>query len=109
MLISIPTAAHRLDLCVKSVRRLIASGELPTVKIGRSIRIPSAALEQFVERKTTWRSGVKVSNGSSSSCSRGTVFLSAFPRSQPKPTLLTTKPRSNVKFLTKPSFTNNPS
>jgi excisionase family DNA binding protein len=31
---------------------LMASGELPTVRIGRSVRVPRAELEQWVRRQT---------------------------------------------------------
>ena len=31
---------------------MIASGELPSVRIGRAVRVPLDALKQWVERKT---------------------------------------------------------
>jgi excisionase family DNA binding protein len=43
-------AAARLDVGRTTVYALIASGELQSVKIGRSRRVPAAALEAYVER-----------------------------------------------------------
>ncbi|UYN83237.1 MAG: helix-turn-helix domain-containing protein [Microcella sp.] len=45
-LVTIATAAERLSISEKTVRRLISRGELPARRIGaRSIRIPLDALE----------------------------------------------------------------
>jgi excisionase family DNA binding protein len=38
-------AALRLGISLRTVRRRIADGSLPTVRIGRAVRIPAAALE----------------------------------------------------------------
>lgn len=43
--VTISEAAERLALSTKTVRRLIARGELPALRIGRSIRIPATALD----------------------------------------------------------------
>ena len=43
-------AAARLDVGRTTVYALMASGELQSVKIGRSRRVPAAALEEYVER-----------------------------------------------------------
>jgi excisionase family DNA binding protein len=44
-------AAPRLGIDEKRVRALIASGELPAVRIGRAIRIPPLALEHFMTKR----------------------------------------------------------
>ena len=36
---------------------LMASGELPTIRIGRSVRIPEEALKAWLERKTAGTGG----------------------------------------------------
>jgi excisionase family DNA binding protein len=42
--------AERLAISEKSVRRLIDAGELPTIRVCRSIRIDPADLEAFIHR-----------------------------------------------------------
>jgi len=72
LLVTIPSAANRLSLCTKSVHRLIANGLLPVVKIGRAVRIPSAAIDQFIRERTQWRSSESGAVGSLNSCRRAT-------------------------------------
>lgn len=48
LLITIPEAASALALCERTVRKLIRRGELTQVSIGRSVRISTRSLEQFV-------------------------------------------------------------
>jgi excisionase family DNA binding protein len=43
-------AADRLDVGRTTVYALMARGELRSVKIGRSRRVPAAALEEYVTR-----------------------------------------------------------
>lgn len=43
-------AADKLDMGRTTVYALMASGELRSVKIGRSRRVPAAALEEYVGR-----------------------------------------------------------
>ncbi len=45
-------AAERLGISLRSVRRRIADGSLATVRIGRAVRIPAAALDLPVARVT---------------------------------------------------------
>lgn len=45
---SIQEVAEKLGLSVKSVRRYIAAGNLNSIKIGGAYRIPSGALEEFI-------------------------------------------------------------
>jgi excisionase family DNA binding protein len=44
LLYSVPDAARALSIGVSTVWKLIADGKLPTVRIGRSRRIPHEAL-----------------------------------------------------------------
>jgi excisionase family DNA binding protein len=50
-LLSIPDVAHRLCVGRTSVYALISSGDLEVVHIGRSVRVPVAAIDEFVARK----------------------------------------------------------
>ena len=43
--------AERLSISRATVYQLIASGDLESIKLGRSRRIPARALEEFVERR----------------------------------------------------------
>ncbi len=49
-------AADKLDVGRTTVYALMASGELRSVKIGRSRRVPAAALEEYVGRLVGGRS-----------------------------------------------------
>jgi excisionase family DNA binding protein len=44
LLYSVPHAAELLDIGTSTVWKLIAEGKLPTVRIGRSRRVPREAL-----------------------------------------------------------------
>jgi excisionase family DNA binding protein len=44
-------AAQLLSLSYSKVEKLVASGELPSFKIGKSRRISGAAIEDFVRRQ----------------------------------------------------------
>jgi excisionase family DNA binding protein len=50
LLFSKKSAAAMLDLSVRTVDYLLASGELEYRKIGRKVLIPSQALTQFASR-----------------------------------------------------------
>lgn len=39
--ISVEEAAEQVGVCAMTIRRLIAEGEIPAVRIGRSVRLPS--------------------------------------------------------------------
>jgi excisionase family DNA binding protein len=45
-------AAGRLGISLRTARRRIADGSLPSVRIGRAVRIPAAALDLPVARPT---------------------------------------------------------
>lgn len=50
---TIDEVAEKLSVSVKSVRRLVASGELESIKVSNLYRISISAFEAFVERNTT--------------------------------------------------------
>lgn len=52
-LVTITTAADWLGLSRSKLYELLAAGELPTVRIGRSRRIAVTDLEAFVDRRRT--------------------------------------------------------
>lgn len=49
----IEDAAQELQVSISSVRRLISNGELPAVKIGKSVRIRSDDWDQFMTKLMT--------------------------------------------------------
>ena len=51
LLLRIPEAAERLSVGRSTVYELVQRGELPTIHIGRSVRIPAEALRIWVERR----------------------------------------------------------
>ncbi|AWB07302.1 excisionase (plasmid) [Azospirillum humicireducens] len=50
-LLTIPDVADRLQVSIKSVRRWIVSGDLPTVRLGRQIRIQPKDLDIFLRQR----------------------------------------------------------
>jgi len=52
-LVTITTAADWLGLSRSKLYELLAAGELPTVRIGRSRRIAVTDLEAFIDRRRT--------------------------------------------------------
>jgi excisionase family DNA binding protein len=48
-LLDIPAVARRLDVCDKTVRRLIARGELRAHRIGRLLRVSEEELRRFID------------------------------------------------------------
>lgn len=51
LLYRIPEAAAALGLSKSFVYQLVLAGELPHVRIGRSVRIPRTALEEWIARQ----------------------------------------------------------
>lgn len=47
-LLTIDHVAERLCCSTKSVRRLVAAGDLPVIRIGRMVRVHPSDLERFV-------------------------------------------------------------
>jgi excisionase family DNA binding protein len=53
-LLNVCKAARRVSVSEKTIRRLIRGGELPALKVGKSLRIDPAELERWLgERKTS--------------------------------------------------------
>jgi excisionase family DNA binding protein len=52
LLVTIEEAADALSLSARTVRYMVARAELPTIHIGRSVRIARSALDAYVEMKT---------------------------------------------------------
>lgn len=50
LLYAIPEAADQLSVSARVLERLIANGEVETVKIGRRRLVPAEALEDYVSR-----------------------------------------------------------
>ena len=57
-LLRVPEAAERLGTTTRFPRRLIAEKRIRFVRLGRHVRIPESAIEEFVEAGTvqpiTW-------------------------------------------------------
>jgi len=62
-LLTVNEAAHALSTSVRFPRRLIAERRIRFVRVGRLVRIPESALEEFVREGTVdplavrWRNG----------------------------------------------------
>jgi excisionase family DNA binding protein len=54
-------AATALGISRASCYVLLTSGELPSVKVGSSVRIPLAALQRWIETHTTSSSATELS------------------------------------------------
>jgi excisionase family DNA binding protein len=52
-LLTRPEAAEALSLSVRMIDELVKTGDLPHVKIGRSVRFRPSALEYFIEARET--------------------------------------------------------
>ena len=52
LMLRVNEAAEVLGIGRTTVYELVAKGELPTVRIGRSVRIPISAIEAWVEANT---------------------------------------------------------
>lgn len=50
ILVRLPEAATLLGIGRSTVYGLIADGKIPTVRIGRSVRVPIEALKEWAER-----------------------------------------------------------
>lgn len=46
-------AAQRLGVCRSTVYTLVADGEIPFVRLGRSIRIPAQRLREIIDGRIT--------------------------------------------------------
>jgi excisionase family DNA binding protein len=52
LLLRADEVARRLSLSRAQIYLMMASGELPTLRQGRAVRVPARALEQWVEQGT---------------------------------------------------------
>ncbi len=52
LLLRAEEVARRLSLGRSKVFQMLAQGELPAVRIGRSVRVPEQALREWLERQT---------------------------------------------------------
>ena len=51
-LLTVPEAANRLRISRNLAYELVARGELPHLRLGRVIRVPTVILEAWIERST---------------------------------------------------------
>jgi excisionase family DNA binding protein len=51
LLLTAEDVAHRLSVGRATAYELMASGVLPVVRIGRSVRVPAQALDKWIEGK----------------------------------------------------------
>jgi excisionase family DNA binding protein len=51
-LLTVPEVAERLNTGERMARRLIAERRVPTVKIGRHVRVRASDLEQWIQSNT---------------------------------------------------------
>ena len=49
LLLSLSSVSQRLDLSIRTVQELVATGTLPSLKIGRRRLVRLVELEQFIE------------------------------------------------------------
>lgn len=52
LLLKADEVARRLSLGRATVYLMMASGELPTLRKGRAVRVPASALEAWIEQRT---------------------------------------------------------
>ena len=51
VLLTVADVAKRLSVCERTVRKLVSSSDLPSVRIGRAIRIEKQSVYHFIEVK----------------------------------------------------------
>ncbi|MCX7626429.1 MAG: helix-turn-helix domain-containing protein [Candidatus Sumerlaeaceae bacterium] len=51
ILLRVTEVAHLLGISRAKAYALVASGELPSIRIGRSVRVPRAALGHWIQRR----------------------------------------------------------
>jgi excisionase family DNA binding protein len=55
LVVTPPEAARLLGLGRTTVYKLIRSGDLKAIRVGRSVRVPREAIPEFIERKLAER------------------------------------------------------
>jgi excisionase family DNA binding protein len=50
--IRVTEAARRLDISRSKAYALVKQGQLPSIKVGATVRVPVAALEQWLQQQT---------------------------------------------------------
>ncbi len=63
VLLTIPAAMHRLSISRSSLYELMALGEIVSVKLGRSRRVPVSSIDDFVARRVAKRFGTAGPHG----------------------------------------------
>ncbi|MDR2252962.1 MAG: helix-turn-helix domain-containing protein [Bifidobacteriaceae bacterium] len=58
--LTVSEVAQTLRVSDMTIYRLVASGEIRALKVGRSYRIPADALEEWLEDGRNWESGAAV-------------------------------------------------
>jgi excisionase family DNA binding protein len=51
VLITMDAAAARMSMCLRTVQYLVSDGQLASIKIGQSRRIPVSAIDDYVARR----------------------------------------------------------
>lgn len=51
--------AELLGLSRSKVFEMLATQELPVVRVGRVVRVPRADLDEWIRQRTSWRQGCK--------------------------------------------------
>lgn len=54
-LLNVAEVGQVCGICERTVRRLMADGELPVVRVGGSVRVSTEALEEFIRQGGTPR------------------------------------------------------
>ncbi len=52
VLLTVEEAAHRLGIGRSFAWELVRRGELPSIRLGRLVRIPVGALDEWIQRKS---------------------------------------------------------
>jgi excisionase family DNA binding protein len=60
VLLKIDDVSQALGICRSQAYALCASGRLPVVRIGRSVRVPADALREWVRQRTLAPTGAPV-------------------------------------------------
>lgn len=60
LLLRVEEAAEALGLSRSGIYNLISAGEIPVVRMGRSVRVPAEALREYVKRNIVgpWGGGI---------------------------------------------------